>query len=514
MNLLSPLLLPGLLGVISSIRLCRRNSVPQTTALVLIMAIPLGLAMVSWLLFWSYVMAPASGPLLSKLLSGLILFVIGLPHLPRLAAFPFRKRLFHDGHESLRRVKKLFEQKIPFQRLIRLSLTVLSAYLFVYAFRYFYHYFLVKCLHNIHGGWDARYYWNLKARFFFRVPEQWTDMFSALLPPTDYPLFLPASIAWGWNWLGREALGWHPLIAFCFSVSLCFLMIWYLGTQTTLWGGFLAGSLLLTCYGYQFWSTTQYAEIPLTFFITATVLIATLACRQKAKRLYFLAGLLAGFAGWTKNEGLLFCFWTSLLLLPSIFAAKEKGLKEKLSAACLYLTGLFLPLTGTFFIKVALSQLGSGAALRLAETAQTGESYGPLILLQQVLAGDFSRVATVARVFYLPKLNIPDWNLIWFLFPLALLYNLLFRRQYFFSKYRWLIPVFILLIDLGYFIGLCSLPLSMLEHTLRYSLPRLSLHTTLLGIVFLFETFVLPVAAPLPFSPPSNGKHRRGEFAP
>lgn len=70
----------------------------------------------------------------------------------------------------------------------------------------------------------------------------------------------------------------------------------------------LAGIALLGTASFVQLGANQYADIPLGFFILSTLILSLLYEKFKPgnKGMLVLAGLSAGFAGWTKNEGLLF----------------------------------------------------------------------------------------------------------------------------------------------------------------------------------------------------------------
>jgi len=55
-----------------------------------------------------------------------------------------------------------------------------------------------------HGIEDAISIWNLRARFFFRGGDHWTDGFSPINWHGDYPLLLPCEVARSWTWAGGE----------------------------------------------------------------------------------------------------------------------------------------------------------------------------------------------------------------------------------------------------------------------------------------------------------------------
>ncbi len=167
--------------------------------------------------------------------------------------------------------------------------------------------------HPYGDGWDAFAIWNLHARFLFRAGTHWRDGFSALIPWShpDYPLLLPAAVAHFWTCLGHDDPRVPAVISFLFTfstVTLLFSALSILRGRTAAMMGALA---LLTTPFFVEQGTSQYADVPLSFFVLATVAILCLhdydsANGSPSPGLLLQAGLAAGFAAWTKNEGLLF----------------------------------------------------------------------------------------------------------------------------------------------------------------------------------------------------------------
>lgn len=159
-----------------------------------------------------------------------------------------------------------------------------------------------------HGGWDAWAFWNQRAKFLFRAGDDWRQAFAPAFSHVDYPLLIPLSISRSWNYLESD-LGWVPPalgIVFVFAtLALIVSGIYCLRGRTQ---GWLAGLVLMGTVRFVRTGADQYADVPLAFFILATVLLLTLyeANPRHPREMLLLAGLTAGLAAWTKNEGLLF----------------------------------------------------------------------------------------------------------------------------------------------------------------------------------------------------------------
>jgi len=166
-----------------------------------------------------------------------------------------------------------------------------------------------------HGdGWDSFAIWNLHARFLFRGGSHWRDGFTSLVPWShpDYPLLIPAVIAHFWTYLGRDDPHVPAIIGFAFTFATVGLL---LSALTILRGraqGMLGAIALLATPSFIEQGAWQYADIPLSFFYLATIALLCLHDDQAQEAasqpsgLLALAGVAAGFAAWTKNEGVLF----------------------------------------------------------------------------------------------------------------------------------------------------------------------------------------------------------------
>ena len=161
-----------------------------------------------------------------------------------------------------------------------------------------------------HGAWDAWMNWNLRARLLFRSGPEWRVAFSPLIPWShpDYPLLVQASVVRTWVYAGREAMAGSALIAFAFTFGTVALASAAIGALRGRTQGMLTGLVLLATPFFIFHGTSQYGDVPVGFFLLSTIVLFTLHEQHRDRTCAFLglAGLTAGLAAWTKNEGLLF----------------------------------------------------------------------------------------------------------------------------------------------------------------------------------------------------------------
>jgi hypothetical protein len=164
------------------------------------------------------------------------------------------------------------------------------------------------------GGCDAWLIWNQRARGIFLGGEHWRQAFGAAYLHTDYPLLMPSGNARLWSYLGN-ASGWVPwLFGLLFTSATIAILAAGTARLRSRSQGLLAGLALLSMVAFVQRGVSQYADVPLAFFLLAAVLSIVWHDAEEHSRggLLIISGLMAGLAAWTKNEGLLL-----LLVLPA-----------------------------------------------------------------------------------------------------------------------------------------------------------------------------------------------------
>ncbi|HAK95026.1 MAG TPA: hypothetical protein DCM87_08495 [Planctomycetes bacterium] len=153
------------------------------------------------------------------------------------------------------------------------------------------------------GPVDAWRNWNLKARFMWSAPESWRALFGPDFPGTnaDYPILLPLNTAALFTLAGDDTCLAPITIAACFTIALVGLMR---AACAELGGGRTAWCLLLMTPCLAPYAARQYADVEMSYFLLAGTAALFFALRDGGARDYLLAGVWAGAAAFTKNEGL------------------------------------------------------------------------------------------------------------------------------------------------------------------------------------------------------------------
>lgn len=205
-----------------------------------------------------------------------------------------------------------------------------------------------------HGVADAIGIWNLRARLLFGSGEAWPQAFAPELAIThpDYPLLVPGFAARTWECLGTAS----PLVPAALALAMTFGTVALLGATLNILRGRRAGCVAaLALLGFPAFvaaGPTQNADVPLSFFLLATIALIALHdfLQRSDQRLLVLAGLTAGLAAWTKNEGLLFV--VALPVLRAINQRKNlRAVRRELPAMA---AGLALPITAQLWFKTQL----------------------------------------------------------------------------------------------------------------------------------------------------------------
>ncbi len=246
--------------------------------------------------------------------------------------------------------------------------------------------FVIHSATKPHGEWDAWSIWNLHARFLYRGGEFWKNAFSSRIAWShpDYPVLLPGLISLGWTLARAESTLAPITIAFLFTFATAGLLVSSLGVLRGRVQAYIAGALLLATVVFVQIGAMQYADVPLSFYILATIVLLCLQDRYPDDlRFTLLAGLTAGLAAWTKNEGLMFLIVVILARAIAVlrFGARP-ALVRQLGAIA---AGLVFPLAVVAFFKLRLSPPND-----LTST-------GPADMLKHVT--DFGRWMTVLQGF-------------------------------------------------------------------------------------------------------------------
>ena len=350
--------------------------------------------------------------------------------------------------------------------------------------------FLFSTLGHPQGFDDALDIWNLHARFLWLGGAHWREPFLAARQQgivfsghPDYPLLLPCSIARLWTCdsaTGSWATGSGAMVLVAASFTAAVVVLCASGValargtnQGLLAAAALAGTKSLVTFG-----ASQYADVPLTAYITASCVLLMLnyAWGGRGAGMLVLAGLCAGCAAWTKNEGLLFVL--ALLAIHLLVTVRQSGWLHYGRQLLALLAGLLPMLLLVAYYKTALAPpndlvSGQNAAAVLHRLADLSRYATIAIALVGAYYATTKAVGLVLLVYVPLAGREPRW-----------------RRH---PGLRFCVGVVLVMLA-GYFVAYLLTPQDLGWH-LGTSAGRLLLHVWPLAIVAVFLA-AAPVASP------------------
>ena len=205
-----------------------------------------------------------------------------------------------------------------------------------------------------HGHWDAWAIWDLKARFFFHGGARWSNAFSDVIvwSHTDYPLLLPLNVARLWSYVGNDSTALPAAVSLLFTVLTVVTLYAAVARCKGSAQGALAALALLATGGVLRHGALQIADTPVGFYLLAALCALVVALPNDSGRLrpLVLAGLFAGAAAWTKNEGLLMA--AALLVGTTLVVTWTAGKRRGWRSALVLALGLAVPLAFVIALKV------------------------------------------------------------------------------------------------------------------------------------------------------------------
>ena len=320
--------------------------------------------------------------------------------------------------------------------------------------------FVFTSLNSPFGEIDALITWNLRARFLFFGLDNWKEYFTEKLATSaqpDYPLLLPSSIARLWTYFGSDPQVVPMGIALIFTFSIVGIAIASITILRGTTQGLLAALVLLGTPFLLEHGATQYADIPLAYFFLATLAMFCIydSFDSSRKGVVILAGILAGFAAWTKNEGVLFLL--VILLVRFLVIVSNRGLRDYFEETKYFFQGLTPILLIILLFK---TQVAPSATLFISQGI--GE-----ILLKLQTPANYMEVGWALTKHSL-RFGHPG-------FPLLIIYGLLLGfRKFKNHLFPFLTPILVLLVMLtGYAFIIITTPFLSITYQLATSLDRL-----------------------------------------
>ena len=201
---------------------------------------------------------------------------------------------------------------------------------------------------NPQGNWDAWSIWNLRAKFLTGVlpSRAWSPQLAETTHP-EYPLLLSSAVARSWA-AGSNTDSSAPIaISYAFFLSIAAAAAGGISILRGPMPGLLAGLIVICTPALAAEVPQQYADVPIAASFTCALIFAMLD-----RPLW--AGVFAGLAAWTKDEGILF----AVVLLAALALFRRRDVLRY--ALGLVPVGLLIAVFKTFLAPHVSSQFGAG----------------------------------------------------------------------------------------------------------------------------------------------------------
>ncbi len=208
-----------------------------------------------------------------------------------------------------------------------------------------------------HGRWDAFCIWNLRARCLYLGGDGWQRMFDPAInwSHPDYPLLLPMTIARGWQYAGTTSTTIASGVSVAFALAGTFAVVGIVGILRGQTIGMLAGMLVIGSKYFIRHGAYQYADTPLAFYFVLALGLTLLVVesQQAPIGVFMLIGIACGHAAWTKNEGLPFAIFCSVL--AGVVALRRIDAAHRLRSCGAFALGLLPGIIITLLMKTMLA---------------------------------------------------------------------------------------------------------------------------------------------------------------
>jgi hypothetical protein len=190
----------------------------------------------------------------------------------------------------------------------------------------------------------------------------------------------------------------HRVLDLLFLVATCGLLGGALARLRSRSQGLLAVVILASTPIFLEKGSSQYADMPLGYFFLATgVLLSLHEATGGRGHLAVLAGAMAGFAAWTKNEGLLFLL--AVMTARLVVVVRAHGWREWGKEVLFFGLGLLPALACLVYFKTRLAPPNDLVA---------GQGLGPTI--ERLLSAD--RYGQIAGSYVKEALLIGPWTVV------------------------------------------------------------------------------------------------------
>lgn len=285
-------------------------------------------------------------------------------------------------------------------------------------------------------AYDAIAIYAIKSKIFFlakAIPQNYFPSLIHGFPHPDYPLNIPLSETFLYMAMRNLNDQLVKMIFPLFFVGILCILYFAIRRFASRAYALLFTFLLASVPMFNAYAANAYQELPLAFYYFASAIFLFAWIKDKGDlRILGLSAVLVALAGWTKNEGMLYCVINAfLVLVVSVLARKDTPWKVAL-APVLYVFIIALILAPWIWIKQRFGIVNDEISLL---------NLNPVYLFKQL-----HKLGPILYEFQKQLFGPKKWILLW---PIAIYAAIFHYRKIFAPEVRY-ISISLILAFCGY----------------------------------------------------------------
>ena len=319
-------------------------------------------------------------------------------------------------------------------------------------------------------SYDAIAIYAIKAKIFYlskSIPHDFFSRVTFVFPHPDYPLNIPLSETLIYLFLGNLNDQLVKIIFPLYFVSI--LTVVYFGIRRFANSSYalLFTFLLASVPQFSAYATNGYLDLPLSFYcLTSALFLFLWFQNREAVCFLMISAVMAGLAGWTKNEGFMYCAINIfMVVLFFIFDCREK-IWSKLWYLFTYAFIIFAISLPWIIIKKSAGLVNDEISLI---------NYSPANLISQSY-----KIVPIIYEFQKQAFGFKKWNLLW----IVLFFILIVKRRFIFIARERYVTIFLFLSVSGYIL-MYLINSSPIEWSLGRTWSRFLLHFLPLAVFWM-----------------------------
>lgn len=262
-------------------------------------------------------------------------------------------------------------------------------------------------------AYDAIAIYGIKSKIFYLARSVPSDYFVSLaraLPHPDYPLNIPLFETYVYLFIGNLNDQLVKMIFPLYYTAALGILYCAVRRFAGMAYALLFTFLMASVHHISAFAANAYADLPMAYYYFASAVFLFLWFRDTRKVPFLvISAFMSALAGWTKNEGLMYCL-INFLMIGIFLASNIRTLKKRDAYLCgLYILTVVIVLYPFFWVR-------NSAHLVNTDVGFAGAT--PSYMLKQLY-----KVKTVAYEFQKEFFGPKKWNIFWPVIALALIFR-------------------------------------------------------------------------------------------